>query len=139
LFASSSELGKTLNKLDPQSGRIVCMRISVEKWLKMGFKSVFAYLGLLWIPLMSASLNFLAMAKRGISVSLLMGLGSPQHFKVAPREPGGQRPGFEGENAQEKPWETHVHILLIAIFEASNNPYAIRTIHGICIPSLQQA
>jgi len=77
------------------------MRISVEKWLKMGFKSVFAYLGLLWIPLMSASLNFLAMAKRGISVSLLMGLGSPQHFKVAPREPGGQRPGFEGENAQE--------------------------------------
>jgi len=32
----------------------------------------------------------------------------PQHFKVAPRKPGGQRPGFEGENAQERPWKTHV-------------------------------
>jgi hypothetical protein len=30
-------------------------RISVEKMVKNGFKSVFAYLYLLWIPLMSVS------------------------------------------------------------------------------------
>jgi len=33
--------------------------------VKNGFKSVFAYLGLLWTPLMSVSLKFLAMAERG--------------------------------------------------------------------------
>jgi hypothetical protein len=86
---------------------------------------------------MSVSLKFLAMVEREASQSFQALLASP-HFEVKPRRSGGQRPGFEGENTQEKPWETHVHIHLIAVFEASNNPY-VRTIHRILFLPLQQA
>lgn len=62
--------------------------------------------------------------KRSFSQLFRRGWVFPQHFEGAPREPGGQRLGFEGENIQEGPWKT------------SNNR-AVRTIHGVCIPSLQ--
>jgi len=44
-----------LNDKFPHSGCLTLARISVEKMVKNGFKCVFAYLGLLWTPLMSVS------------------------------------------------------------------------------------